>query len=283
MLLPTLDDDLLRSFLRDDVPLVDLTTALLGIGAQRGLIAFLARQQMVVAATEEAGRLLELAGAELKTVTASGTRLQAGAPILTAAGAAGALHRAWKVAQTLTEYASGIATVTRGIVEAAQAGRPGTAVVCTRKTMPGAKTLSVKSIIAGGALPHRLGLSETILVFAEHRAFLGGEPPTAIIGRLRRAAPEKKIVVEVSSVDEALHWADAGADVIQAEKFSADDIAALAIRLGSTENRALIAAAGGVNARNAAAYAKAGADILVTSAPYLATPLDVEVRIESGC
>jgi molybdenum transport protein len=39
----------------------------------------------------------------------------------------------------------------------------------------------------------------------------------------------------------------------------------------------LVAVAGGVNARNAADYARAGADILVTSAPYWAPPSDVRV------
>jgi molybdenum transport protein len=46
--------------------------------------------------------------------------------------------------------------------------------------------------------------------------------------------------------------------------------------------RPLIAAAGGVNAGNAASYAKAGADILVTSAPYWAKPLDVAVHIKAA-
>jgi molybdenum transport protein len=41
----------------------------------------------------------------------------------------------------------------------------------------------------------------------------------------------------------------------------------------------LVAAAGGINAGNAAAYARAGADVVVTSAPYLARPRDVQVRI----
>lgn len=279
MLLPTLDDDQLRSLLNDDVPLGDLTTFLLGIGAKRGVITFSARQPMVVAGSEEAGRLLALEGAELSTLTASGTRLPTGAPILRAAGSASALHRAWKVAQTLTEYASGIATVARRIVDAAEAGRAGTAVVCTRKTMPGAKAISVKAILAGGALPHRLGLSETILIFAEHRAFLADETAAATIARLHRAAPEKKVVVEVASIDEGLHWAAAGADVIQTEKFSADDISLLSARLKAAQSRALIAAAGGINASNAGAHAAAGADILVTSAPYSAPPLDVAVGI----
>ncbi len=279
MLLPTLDDDQLRSLLNDDVPLGDLTTFLLGIGAKRGVITFSARQPMVVAGSEEAGRLLALEGAAPSTLSASGTWLEAGAPILRAAGSASALHRAWKVAQTLTEYASGIATVARRIVDAAEAGRAGTAVVCTRKTMPGAKAISVKAILAGGALPHRLGLSETILIFAEHRAFLGDETAAATIARLHRAAPEKKVVVEVASIDEGLHWAAAGADVIQTEKFSADDVLLLSARLKAAQSRTLIAAAGGINASNAGAHAAAGADILVTSAPYSAPPLDVAVRI----
>jgi len=76
---------------------------------------------------------------------------------------------------------------------------------------------------------------------------------------------------------------DAGFDVIQAEKFSPDQIAALTahlcdrVRPGAA--RPLIAAAGGVNAGNAAACAQAGADIIVTSAPYLARPCDVQVNL----
>lgn len=132
---------------------------------------------MVVACSEEAARLLELAGARVTALAASGSALEPGAPILSASGSAGASHRAWKVAQTLVEYASGIATATRRIVEAARTGRPETAVVCTRKNMPGAKALSIRAILAGGAAPHRLGLSETILIFAEHRPFSIGSPP----------------------------------------------------------------------------------------------------------
>jgi molybdenum transport protein len=48
-------------------------------------------------------------------------------------------------------------------------------------------------------------------------------------------------------------------------------------RLSTLPSRPLVAAAGGVKASNAADYARAGADILVTSAPYAATPRDVSV------
>ena len=88
-----------------------------------------------------------------------------------------------------------------------------------------------------------------------------------------------------NAVDAALAAAVAGFDVIQAEKFSPVEIAALVKRIASmayTRARPIIAAAGGVNAANAAAYAEAGADVLVTSSPYQAKPKDVQMRISAA-
>ncbi len=117
--------------------------------------------------------------------------------------------------------------------------------------------------------PHRLSLSETLHVFGEHRAFLGDEPPAATARRLRRQWPERAIVVEVSDEAEALRWQAAGADILQLEKPPPD---------AATR----IAAAGGIDSANAEAYARAGADILVTSAPYFAPPRDVAVSLTAG-
>ncbi len=150
-------------------------------------------------------------------------------------------------------------------------------VACTRKNAPGTKALSIKAIKAGGAIVHRLGLSETLLVFAEHRLFLD-EPPSATIARLRNRQPEKKIVVEVVSADEALTWARAGVDVLQLEKFTPAALSACRTRLESAELQPVLVAAGGVRVDNAADYVAAGADLLATSAPYSAAPRDVQVQ-----
>jgi molybdenum transport protein len=273
-----LSDTHLLSLLADDVPFGDLTTHALGIGAQAAALTFAARQPMTVAAVEEAARLLELAGAHVTLVAASGTALPAGGLILQAQGTAAQLHSGWKAAQTLVEWASGIATATASIVEAAGGSAGSVAVACTRKTVPGTKALSVKAVLAGGGAMHRLGLSETLLLFAEHRLFLN-ETPTQTIARLRRSQPEKKIVVEVTTVEEATLWATAGADVLQLEKFTPEAVAAcrLAVDQSPHATRPLLAAAGGVRADNAAAYVAAGTDFLVTSAPYTAAPKDVQV------
>jgi molybdenum transport protein len=281
VILPLLPDAVLDDFLADDVPLLDLTTHVLAIGAKPGRMIFSARNAMVAACVEDSARMISRAGGSVDLLTQSGDALAAGTVILTSTGSAQALLRAWKIAQNLVEVAGGIATATRAIVDAARTVKPNTGIVCTRKNAPGTKLMSLKAVLAGGATPHRLGLSETILIFAEHRAFFEGTPPKEIIALVRQAVAEKKIVVEVGSIDEALLWAGAGADVIQTEKFSPQDVETLCQALAQFPSKPHVAAAGGVNAGNAGAYAAAGADIIVTSAPYWAKPSDVAVRLEA--
>jgi len=174
--MPTLNDSQLQALLQDDAPYGDLTTHSLGIDAQAAHIAFHARQAMTVCGTEEACRLFELAGASATPVTPSGTSVQAGDLLLRACGTATNLHRGWKIAQTLLEWASGLSTATASVVT------PEAVAAC-------------RLALAGNGLA-------------------------------------------------------AGA---------------------------LIAAAGGIRADNAAAYVRAGAEFLVTSSPYLAPPKDVQI------
>lgn len=269
-----LSDAELDRFLGEDAPYGDLTSRAAGLTSQPGRMRFTARGAMVVCCAEEAARLIERSGGRLESVVPSGTVCPAGAQILEASGPAAALLVSWKVAQTLVEHASGIASAAAAILAAARAVRPGIVVACTRKTLPGTRTIAVKAVLAGGATPHRLGLSDSVLLFAEHRAFFPDDPFAGPIARLKAACPEQRVVVEVTSLADALAAAAAGADVIQLEKFSPEQVAEVVRQIG---DRCVIAAAGGVTADNAAAYAEAGAKVLVTSSPYWAKPRDVAV------
>ena len=265
----------LDAWLGEDAPYGDLTTELLGIETVPARITFAARSGMVLAGVEAAAALLERAGAYPRDVRRSGVPLAAGDAFLVAEGPAGALHRAWKVAQTLVEYAAGIATAARRVVDAAG---PDVVVACTRKSFPGTKAISVEAVRAGGAVMHRLGLSETVLVFPEHRAFLDVAPAVWLAG-LKARAPERKIVVETGDVADAVALARCGADVLQLEKLSPAEVAEVVAAVGAVAPLVLIAAAGGVDEANARAYARAGASVLVTSAPFFARPCDVQVKL----
>lgn len=274
----TLSDARLAAMLAEDVPYGDITTLGLGIGEAPGRATFVTRAGMTAACVEEAERLMLLAGCtRVDRHARSGAQVEAGASLLVAEGPAAALHHGAKVAQTLIEIASGIATRARRILGAAREGRAGIAVACTRKHLPGAKDVMLKAIIAGGCVPHRLGLSDSVLVFAQHRAFLGRKPPHLWVAALRAAQPERKLAVEAETVDEALQFAHAGVDALQLDKLPPEDVAAVVRALAEMPRRPLIAATGGVHEGNAAAYARAGADLLVTSAAYAAPPADLSV------
>ena len=280
-MLPLVSDAEIDRWLLEDIPYGDLTTQLLGIGERPGYMRFTAREAMVIAASEEAARLLNRVGCTVQNLQTSGTTVAAGDVLITVEGSATALLAGWKVAQTLMEYASGIATAAHHLVAAARTINPTIVIACTRKTFPGVKAMSIKAILAGGATPHRLNLSETVLVFPEHCAFLATEELPTTLVRLKTACPERKIVVEVNDFDEAIAAVHAGADVVQLEKFSPATVATVVERLAQIAPQVKVAAAGGVNVGNAADYAQAGAHILVTSAPYTAPPADVQVHIRA--
>ncbi|MDD2270678.1 MAG: ModD protein [Desulfuromonadaceae bacterium] len=279
-MLTTLPDSVIERFIDEDVPYGDLTTHLLGIGGRPGRIVFSTREETVLCCTEEAARVLQKCGATITSSLPSGTKLASGTVFLTAEGSAQALHAGWKVALNLLEYASGIASRTGRIVEKCKAVNPALTVVTTRKSFPGTKRIAIKAIIAGGALPHRLGLSETILVFKQHTAFFGGlEAFVDSVAELKVKAHENKIIVEADTCEEALLIARSGADVVQLDKIAPAELGETVAALRSANPNILVSAAGGINEGNAAEYAATGIDIIVLSSVYFGKPSDIGAAI----
>lgn len=274
-----LPDTTLAQWLHEDAPHGDLTSRSLGLQQQPAVAHFTARGAMRVAATEEAARLFELCGCQARVLLPSGSDARAGQALLQAQGPAGAVLLAWKVAQNTVEAASGVASAAAHMLHTLREAGHALPLACTRKTWPGGRALAARGVWAGGAVMHRLGLSETLLVFPEHRAFIAPTDVQARLRQLRQTQPEKKLVVETGNADEALALALAGVDVLQLERFTPADLAALKQRLRAAGLPTLLAPAGGVTQANVLAYAEAGADFLVSSAPYLAAPRDVKVTI----
>ena len=201
--------------------------------------------------------------------------------ILEARGEAGALHLGWKVGLNLVEWCSGVATATHRLVQTARSERPDIVIAATRKVFPGTKRLALAAVLAGGGVPHRLGLSDSVLVFPQHVAMLGGlDALVAQLDALRTGTPERKVAVETHTVEDALRVAAAGVDILQIDKLAPEELVVLVPRLLGVAPALQIAAAGGINQTNVAEYARTGVAILVTSAMYAARPADVGVVIE---
>jgi len=273
------DSDIDR-LIEDDVPVGDMTTILLGLSGKKGSISLTARNEMIVCCTEEAVQLYKKVGLDVKYAVASGTVLQAGEKLLEADGDASALHLIWRTGTAMIEYASGIADRTRQMIKTARAENPTVSIAGTRKHPPFVKKFALKALFAGGGVPHRTGLSDTILIFREHLLFTGGyEQIPDLISSIKQKQKERKIVVEAHTIDEALIVVKAGADAIQLDKNTPENFVLCAGQCRAINPNVCMIAAGSVNGNNAAAYAKASADVLVTSWMYYAPPADIKAEI----
>ena len=266
--------------IEDDAPLGDMTTSLLDLAGKQGVVTISAREKMVVCCTEEVIRLYEKAGLEVLYSVPSGTILNEGEKIIEASGAADAIHLIWRSGGVLIEYASGIAGRTAKLLNAAHNENPSVTVAGTRKHPAYLKKVALKALIAGGGVPHRTGLSDTILIFKEHLVFTGGyENIESVITGIKSKQKERKIVVEAHTKEQALLITKAGANAVQIDKLSPEEFEKCVNDCKAENPDILMLAAGGINESNAAQYAKAGADVLVTSWIYFAPPADIKVDI----
>lgn len=266
-------------FISEDVPYLDLTSEVLGVADQAGEMEYYTREECVLAGTDVVRRIARNLGCEVVAVRFDGDRIAAGESFMTLRGPASALHQVWKVGLNTFDHLSAVATKTRQMVDAAHEANPRCEILTTRKSMPGAKDLLTAAVRAGGAWPHRLGLSETVLVFDHHIAFLDGFD--AFVERLpeiKRRCVEKKLFVEAGE-EQARILARAGVDGIQFDKVPVERLASLVEELRAIDPHLTLIAAGGINPGNAAAYAATGVDGLATTAPFSAKPLDMSVRM----
>lgn len=185
----------LDELLLDDCPGMDLTVEMLGIDDRPGFMIFSPKSDCVVSGAEEAALLLERCGLAVTRHVRNGDRAGAGQPLLEARGDAAGLHRGWKISQTLMEYMSGIATRAARMADAARAVSPRVRVAVTRKNFPGAKRLCLEAAVSGGAVVHRLNLSDSVLVsistasFSTTRAQMPRTPCGPSPGAFRNSAP----------------------------------------------------------------------------------------------
>ncbi len=130
-------------------------------------------------------------------------------------------------------------------------------------------------------MPHRLGLSETVLIFKQHRNLFRSE--AEFLSRLRDLKSElceKKIIVEVENAEQALQLSRECIDGIQYDKFAVDQLRAIIGEIRQVNRQIVHLAAGGINLSNIADYAATGVDALVTTSVYFGKPIDIGTKID---
>ena len=271
-----LSDHELWEYIREDLPYFDLTTHLLEVSSKRESLSIITRHKVVAACTEEAARIGELLGCEVYYSVASGTTVEEEGLLLELQGNGEVLHQAWRLCQILLEYACGMATHANGMLQDAHSVNRNCEILVTRKSFPFAKRFTMRALLIGGVMPHRLGLSESVLIFENHRALYGDEAAfEAALPGIKKRCVEKKLVIESESLEDAKRMLQLGADVIQMDKSVPETLAALVAYKREHHPHAAIIAAGGINRKNVVQYAQTGVEAIVTSSLYQASMADL--------
>ena len=187
---------------------------------------------------------------EIESLVADGDAVPAGTALLRLSGNARALLAAERSALNTMQHLTGIATMTRGYVEAI-AGT-GATLLDTRKTLPGLRALEKYATRMGGATNHRLRLDDGVMIKDNHIAVAGGIVEAVSAAK---AAGLAGIVVEVDRIDQIEAAISAGADRLLLDNM---DVPTLHLAVAAVAGRVPTEASGGVRIDTIRAIAQTG-------------------------
>ena len=259
--------DLFELYFYEDCPYEDESVELLGIGG-KGTLRIFSRDAGVCACAGELADYYEKKGLKVLNFLEDGRKFKPGDKILEAEGDLKLLFRLWRVSQTFLSLMCAIAGKTASIVNAGKKENPNIIIATSRKTHPGARRFELKAIRAGGGDIHRNSLSDSIQISQNH---------LEIVGELGKLRAMKKIEIEPRSREEALRYAKI-AEIMLLDHLSPEELKKVGPELKRL-NPKLEIAVGGIEAKKVPEYAPF-VDIIVISAPYYATPLDLTTKIE---
>lgn len=273
-------DEELDRLISEDVPYFDMTTRIAKFGSRIARMQFYTTEPTVICCTEEVLRLFSKLNISPTLITLSGENLEKDIKFLEAEGLAKHFHTLWRVSSNLLEFASGIATRTRQMVEVARKINPDITLTATRKTIPFTRKIAAKAVLAGGGNLNRLSLSENILLFKNHYNFIGGlNGVMSHIDEIRKESAGKPIAVQVDCAEDALAICEVPVDAIQIDDLDPEELIPLVKQIKEQNPNVRIAAGGGIRLENVEEYAATGIDIIVTSFPNHCKPSSFKIDI----
>jgi len=267
---------LLELALAEDIGPGDVTTPLVIPHDRTGSAVIEARQPLVVCGIRIAEAVFEALDPQLsfEARTGDGARAAAGDGLAVVSGSLRSILVGERTALNFLGRLCGVASWTRRFVEAIE--DTGARIVDTRKTIPGWRALDKYATAVGGALNHRSGLYDGILLKDNHIALAGGV--ALAVKTARAAAPAGlRMQVEVESEDDAVAAVEAGADFLLLDNRPPEELTRIAARLAG---RAVLEASGGVVLENVRRVAETGVQrISIGALTHSAPGADVALEI----
>src|SRR5919198_2447522 len=246
------NEELIDRALAEDVGDGDATTLATVDAAARGRATITQKAPGVISGLDVAEAVFRRLDpdATVERLGPEGTWREAGATVLRAEGSARALLTAERTALNFLGRLSGIATAAARVVRAVEQAGGTAKILDTRKTTPGLRLLEKAAVAHGGAVNHRVGLFDFILIKENHAALAGGVGEA--VRSARAARPDLPLAVEVRTAEEIDAALAAGAPRLLLDNMTPAQVRAAVAQVAG---RAELEVSGGVDEETVLVYA----------------------------
>jgi len=274
-------EEKLVQLLAEDVGQGDVTTTALAPPELTVEAEVVAKDTGIAAGVEEAVILMESLGLKVEVNVGDGKAVKKGQTILRVKGDARTILCSERTVLNLLSRMSGIATMTRKLVEKLRDAKLDTKVAGTRKSALGLLYFDKKAVLIGGGDPHRLHLDDMVLIKDNHVVVAGGVEKAVKKAKMYSSFT-KKIEVEVTKVADAVVAAEAGADIIMFDNFSSKQVkqAIESLEKAGFLGKILLEVSGGITEDSLLEYASTGVDVLsMGSLTHSVKAFDISLEI----
>ncbi|MGB3907904.1 MAG: carboxylating nicotinate-nucleotide diphosphorylase [Methanomethylovorans sp.] len=271
----------LEHFIQEDLGPYDLSCILVPERQVEAII--ISKEECTLAGIDVAMSIFKYFDLQAVAMHQDGDQILAGEAILSLKGSSVSMLRAERLSLNFLGHLSGIATMTNKCVQIVRKFSDAR-IACTRKTIPGMRSLEKQAVVAGGGDPHRFGLSDCIMLKDNHIKLMGFE--AAIKEAKKRASFTQKIEVEVENLEDALLVAGMEVDIIMLDNMSPGEVlrTVQTLKKAGLKEHVFIEVSGNINIGNLEEYAKTGVDIIsMGSLIHAARWIDISMEfLEQG-
>ena len=228
---------------------------------QKGILAGV---EVALVILEETAALYNHPAAKVEVFIQDGSRIKVGDIVLTIEASAQLILKAERLLLNIMQRMSGIATYAREMVDII--GELPVKLLDTRKTTPNFRLFEKMATKIGGAVNHRMGLYDMIMLKDNHVDYAGGIEAAITNARayLKENGKNLKIEIETRSlaeVDEVLRVGQV--DIIMLDNFSLGDMREAVKRING---RFETEASGNITEKTLRSVAETGVDLISSGA-----------------
>ena len=276
-------EHLIELALAEDLDLAGDTTSLSVIPENTVCSAVLKCKtpDMVVAGLPIAAKVFEIVDSSLKftALKSEGDICKNGELLGRIEGNACSILTAERTALNFIQRLCGIATTAHRYAEALKGSD--CVILDTRKTTPGFRNLEKYAVAVGGAVNHRIGLFDMVMIKDNHRelAMLEGNDGIRLaVERARKRYPDLAVEVEADTLEEVQAALDAGADCIMLDNMDDDTMKKAVAIVGG---KAALEASGGITLERLPKIGALGVDYVSAGAlTHSVKAADISLDIE---